>query len=92
MIGLAAPVLAIALAATAAFSTSTAAAPAAVEGYVLRGYCGRVAVYMPGGAQPVETTAIELKSLPGADREMLEKGIYAADSAALARLLEDLGS
>ncbi len=94
ILGLAAPALAAVLAAAAVFSQSTAAAPPLPdsEGYVVKSYCGRVAVYTPGGVQPVETTAIELKNLPGADREMLETGIYAIDSAALARLLEDLGS
>jgi hypothetical protein len=44
------------------------------EGYVLRAYCGRVAIYMPNGAQPVETTDIELKNLPSADQRELKTG------------------
>jgi len=93
-VGLALPVLAAFMAASAVLAARTAAAPVfgESEGYVVRGYCGRVAVYRPEGVQPVETTSIELKYLPGADRKMLESGIFAPDGAALARLLEDLGS
>ncbi|MGI6028258.1 MAG: hypothetical protein ACOX81_02465 [Candidatus Heteroscillospira sp.] len=86
-----------ALAAAMAFSAAAALAPdtqAATEseGYVLRESCGRVAVFLPNGAQPVETTDIELKSLPAADRIKLTDGVFVENMEQLARILEDLGS
>jgi len=62
------------------------------EGYMLKSWCGKVAVYMPNGTEPVETTGIELKNLPSADQNDLEKGIYISNDEELARILEDLGS
>ena len=76
--------------------TLAAAAPkgmaAQTEGYIVKSWCGKVAVYSTGGAEPVETTDIELKNLPSADRKQLETGIYIQNDEELAQILEDLGS
>ena len=42
--------------------------------------------------EPVETTDIELKNLPSADRKQLEAGIFIQNDEELAQILEDLGS
>ena len=63
------------------------------ESFVLSEYGGRIAVYPPEkDAAPREITSIWVCFLPSADRTELERGIPAADAAALAALLEDLGS
>ena len=71
---------------------SQTSAPRA-ESFVLSEYGGRVAVYPPEkNASPREITSIWVCYLPSADRRELRSGIPAADEAALAALLEDLGS
>lgn len=65
---------------------------AETEGYIVKSWCGKVAVYSTGGAEPVETTDIELKNLPSADRKQLEAGIFIQNDEELAQILEDLGS
>ena len=74
----------------ALFPTESAAAE--TEGYMLKNWCGKVAVYAVNGTEPVETTDIELKNLPSADRKELEKGIIIQTDEELAQILEDLGS
>ena len=87
-----------AMAVSVIMSALALTAPAAVanepepEGYMLRSWCGKVAVYSPNGTEPVETTGIELKNLPSADQNELEKGIFISNDEELARILEDLGS
>lgn len=44
------------------------------------------------GGEIVLRTAIDVRTLPAADREALADGIVLADAEALARLLEDYGS
>ena len=44
------------------------------------------------GGETVLRTAIDVRTLPAADREALADGIVLADAEALARLLEDYGS
>ena len=68
---------------------SECAEPAA---YTLREYEGCVAIYCAGETQPGTVTDIEVRLLPGHDREMLRSGLTAADLPELSRLLEDLGS
>lgn len=61
--------------------------------YFLKDCDGFVAVYKGAkGRAPETVTAIEIASLRGADRAMLEKGIPVADRQELLALLEDLGS
>lgn len=91
-IGLTALAAALSLSAAAVLIPADRTEQPEPEGYMLRAYCGHVAVYRPNGTQPVETTDIELKSLPSADRVELENGIFISDQAGLARMLEDLGS
>ena len=91
-IGLAAMAAALSMSALAAWTPAERLPQPQPEGYVLRAYCGRVAIYMPNGAQPVETTDIELKNLPSADQRELKTGIFIEDMEQLALILEDLGS
>ena len=61
--------------------------------YYLRDSNGRVAVYAGRrDKSPLSVTAIETAGLRSADRAMLRGGIPVADTQALLRLLEDLGS
>lgn len=61
--------------------------------YFLKNCDGFVAVYAgTKGRSPETVTAIEVASLRGADRAMLERGIPVADRQELLELLEDFGS
>ena len=61
--------------------------------YNLRDRNGRVADYAGRrDKSPLSVTAIETAGLRSADRAMLRGGIPVADTQALLRLLEDLGS
>lgn len=93
IIGVAAVSVSLVMSLGAGWSLAAAPEPESeVEGYMLREYCGKVAVYLPGGVSPVETTEIKLNNLPRADREGLKLGIYIENSTKLAEILEDLGS
>lgn len=60
--------------------------------YYLRDYQGRVAVYpASGGDAPLEVYEIYTRLLPENDVLALQKGVPAADDAALQKLLEDYG-
>ena len=48
-----------------------------------------VAIYLTGRAEPVLITEIDVRTLPDADREMLEKGLPLATADDVSRLLED---
>lgn len=61
--------------------------------YVLRDCGGSVAVYDAAStASPLRVTAIETKTLPQADRELLGQGLSVSSEEELLTLLEDLGS
>lgn len=61
--------------------------------YFLKNCDGFVAVYSGAkGRTPETVTAIEVASLRGADRAMLERGIPVVDREELLELLEDFGS
>lgn len=62
----------------------------AEEPYVAQSEDGRLIVSR--GGETVLRTAIDVRTLPAADREALADGIVLADAEALARLLEDYGS
>ena len=89
--GIGAVILALAMCLAAIFSPKSEAA-GENEGYMLKSWCGKVAVYAANGTEPIETTDIELKNLPSADQKELEKGIFIQSDAQLAQILEDLGS
>ena len=91
-IGLAAAVLALSFAGFAALAPEGMAKQPETGGYLLRAYCGRVAIYGPNGRNLMETTDIELKNLPSADQNQLKSGIFIEDQGKLAQILEDLGS
>jgi len=59
---------------------------------MLRALDGRLAVYAADTDSPMLITDIELSTLRGADRELIEAGLAVADHEALLALLEDLGS
>lgn len=61
--------------------------------YFLREYNGRLAVYRDEKYRnPVLITTIEVSSLRGADRAMLERGLPVRDRETLLSMLEDLDS
>ena len=62
----------------------------AEEPYVAQSEDGRLIVSR--GGETVLRTAIDVRTLPAADREALADGVVLADAEALARLLEDYGS
>ena len=59
--------------------------------YWLIDHGGRVAVCPLTSGEQRHSTPIRVELLPSADQAELQNGIPAADAAALARLLEDLG-
>lgn len=85
--------IAIIMSGFAVFALSDTAEPELVrEGFLLKNFDGKVSVFATDAEIPFEVTDIEVKSLPKADREDLEIGIYIADNSSLAMILEDLGS
>mgnify|MGYP003294559787 CR=1 FL=1 len=61
--------------------------------YYLRSADGYLAVYDASNTRkPLQVTDIDIESLPGGDRAMLEKGIPVASREELLKLLEDFGS
>jgi len=85
-------VIALVMSLLAVSSVGTQAQEENLEGYMLKSWCGKVAVYSVNGTEPVRTTGIELKNLPSMDRDNLETGIFIANDDELARILEDFGS
>lgn len=51
-----------------------------------------VVIYLNGRTDPVLVTDIDVRTLPDADRLMLEKGLPLASADDVSRLLEDYGS
>lgn len=49
----------------------------------------RVVIYITGRAEPVLVTEIDARTLPDADRALLEDGIFLKSAADVNRLLED---
>ncbi len=79
----------------AAAHTSNATTPAMAEETILLPYIAIAdgdRLIVTRGEETVIRTAIDIRSLPSADRTALEKGIELEDAAALAKLLEDYGS
>lgn len=61
--------------------------------FIVREYDGNVCVFHRGySGVPAIVTDISVDGLPGADRELLARGIEIDGREALLRLLEDLGS
>ena len=75
-----------------AVEATTAAAKAAVRGYVVRDCDGKIAVFRKGDAAPLLTTGTRTESLPRADAQKLRRGIEAVSRAELERILEDFCS
>ena len=68
---------------------TTAAAKAAVRGYVVRDCDGKIAVYRKGESAPMLITQTLTESLPRADAKRLRAGVDAPDRQTLEKLLED---
>lgn len=49
----------------------------------------QIVIYLNGRAEPVLITEIDARTLPDADRELLENGIQLENAADVNRLLED---
>ena len=63
------------------------------EIYVLREYDGYIGIYIKGKTRlPVTVTDIEVRSLTGADRELVQAGLDVQGRENLMMILEDLGS
>lgn len=62
------------------------------DGFLLRLTDGQLAVYPAGSSQPVQLLEAEPSLYSELDRTLLEAGIFAADEAALRRLIEDYTS
>ena len=80
--------------ATAA-GTSAVSAPSESEtrvnkdGYVVRDYHGKIAVFKYGKESPVRVTSARTDSLPKSDAKKLLEGVEAPDKQSLNRILED---
>ena len=59
---------------------------------VLRDFGGRLALFAPGGGEPLEVYEIYTRLLPPVDAEALAAGIPVGSEAELDRLLEDFGA
>ena len=57
--------------------------------FMLGSYKGYLALWADGNPQPRQIYPCPVASLPQADREALEKGIYIGTKDALSRYLED---
>lgn len=60
--------------------------------YVVKAYNGIVAVFKMNDEFPFKVLDVSVESLPYADQDMLNKGIYVADDQELNSILEDYGS
>lgn len=60
--------------------------------FLLRAYEGKVAIYRPNEAEPLEVLEIYVSHLPDLDISRLEAGIAVADEEELLRYLEDFDS
>lgn len=60
--------------------------------YILSGYDGLVAVFVPGEEKPSFVTETPVSVLPSADREALKVGMPVYSEEELTRLLEDYGT
>ncbi len=60
-----------------------------MEGYVVRDYHGKIAVFKNGKTSPVRVTSTRTDSLPKSDAKKLLEGVDAPDKQALNRILED---
>ncbi len=63
--------------------------PEVKAGYIVKDYCGNIAVFEHGKDTPFRTTGIVVKELPPADRALLGKGIDASNQEELNLILED---
>lgn len=75
---------------TAPVGETVSSVPMAPQGrYLLRAHQGRLAVFLPGNAEPQLLFDTPLSLLPDLDQAALQAGVWAADYAELVRLIED---
>jgi hypothetical protein len=60
-----------------------------LQGFVVKSYNGKVAVFGEGSTEPGEVLSVYVKDLPEADRKFLEYGISARNEEELSKILED---
>ena len=70
-------------------SRASAAATAETPSYYAALLNDHVVIYVTGRPEPVLVTEIDARSLPDADRKLLEDGLPLEDAADVNRLLED---
>lgn len=63
-----------------------------ISGYYAALVDQRIVIYANGRDEPLMITDIDARTLPDADRELLEKGLPLAGADDVNRLLEDYGS
>lgn len=71
---------------------SDAEASSAPAKYVVKAYKGLIAVFRVDEQDPFKVLDVSVDSLPYADQDMLNKGIYVANDQELSSILEDYGS
>lgn len=80
----------------AAPKTQTTAAPASDESSIITYYAtvigNYVVIYKDGDTEPMMTTDIDVRTLPEADKKLLNQGIILSDETAISNFLEDYGS
>lgn len=64
-------------------------APSNANGYIIKNFQGKVAVFRSGDEILMNITDTEINSLPDFDKQQLQIGVYAANERELKRLLED---
>lgn len=65
---------------------------AAMEGFKVSEYDGRIAVYDLQSSQLVEVFDVYLSSLPSVEQNRIRSGIYAEDNAKLQKIIEEYTS
>lgn len=60
--------------------------------YLLRDYGGKLAVFAPGGSEPLRVYEVYTRLLPEGDVAALQEGIPVESEERLDRLLEDFGA
>ncbi len=73
------------------FSPPAASSPSSGYSYVLKDHHGRLALFAPDEAQPVQVYEVYTRLLPEQDVLSLQAGIPLDSEAELQRLLEDFG-
>lgn len=71
---------------------SSSASPKEPEGYILREYDGKLAIFKPGGAEPLYVFSVSMETMSDYDKTALQQGISADNLEELKTLVEDYTS